>query len=251
MKMASHLKFVLAVLSIPTLASAADLSVVNWSFEEPVVDPTFIPVSLYIPGWETAGPSGDIDVDGAGPEPARNSGTGIFINPAPGPTRFTNAERNQLGYIFTQTGEELFHTLSSTFQSTPGENVYQFTVGVGNASTPPAPTDEFLLRLFYTDAGQDPAVPANRNFVGTRIVTNLADNLSGTFLKDFTAETAPFTVDSPGLNRPINILITTVGAGGSQFDFDNVRVSAVPEPTALGLFAAGALATGIRRRRHI
>jgi MYXO-CTERM domain-containing protein len=250
MKMASRIKLTLALLTMPTLASAAiDIPVANPSFESPVVNPQILPVSLVITGWNTAGPSADVDLgDGNGP---RNSGTGIFINPASGPTRFTNATGNQLAYIFSSSGEEIHQTLSSNFSDSlpDGNNIYQLTVMVGNASTPPPPTDQLRLRLFYTAPGADPAVPANRQFIATRDLSNATDTIEGDFLLPFSAFTDPILPGDPAIGRPINVLLTTVGAGGGQFDLEDVSVTAIPEPAGLALAGVGLLAATARRRR--
>lgn len=234
-------------------AGAATVGVNNHSFESPVVDTTFLPVSLAVTGWNTSGPSADVDVDGPlGPEPARNSGTGIFPNPASGPTSFTNANINQLAYIFTSTGEEFHQTLpgGGGFQTIAGNNVYGLTVAVGNASTAPAPTDQLQISLFYTEPNQDPLDPTKRKFLATRSIRNNAtDQLSGTVLKDFTAYTEAIMPGNPAAGRPINVLITTVGLGGSQFDFDDVRVNTVPEP-ASALLLLGGLPLALARRRR-
>lgn len=242
----------MAALTISQYAGAASLPVANPSLESPVVDTTFLPVSLAVTGWATAGPSGDVDVDGPGPDPARNSGTGTFPNPASGPSRFTNARGNQLAYIFTTTGEEFQQTLAGGFQTISGDNVYGVTVAVGNATAAPAPTDQLLIQLFYTVGNDSPLDPTKRVFVATRAVRNdAADGLSGTALKDFSAFSAPILPGSPAAGRSINVLISTIGAGGTQFDFDDVRVTSVPEPgVALALAVGMPAVAGLRRRRR-
>lgn len=223
---------------------AAPITVLNPSFESPQVDTTFLPVSLTVESWRTAGPQPYVDV-GAGPQ---NPGTGIFPNPAAA-GRFDNADGNQLAYIFSTSTNEFLQTLATNFAATPGENVYQLTVGVGNAGAPPPPTDRLQLQLFYTAAGDDPTDPTKRIFVATESIQNGVDTLSNSTLTDFTAVSSPLLATDAAVGRPINVLISTVGVGGGQFDFDNVRLAAVPEPTSISLLGLGALGLARRRRR--
>jgi len=224
---------------------AANVTVPNSSFESPA-GPFPLQVSLTIDNWTTNGPPDELVNVGAGPQ---NSGIGLFQNTNPGLSGFaTNADGSNLVYMFSgYTGSDTnkLHTLSQVLSTTyAGNTAYTLTVGVSDAGSPPPTGDKLSLQLFYT-AASDPTTPV---ILGTRNVVQGTDSLSATALTDYSVTVSG--LDVPVLGRGIGILFTTTGAGGGEFNLDNVRLTAVPEPGTLALIGLGAAAVLVRRRRE-
>ncbi len=222
--------------------AATIISVPNYSFESPVVGSSGFPVSLTIDNWTTTGPANEVVDIGAGPQ---NSGVGIFPNPASGATHFTNADGNQLAYMFSGSTHTLFESLPTTFRA---GNSYSLTVGVGNAGSPPTVGDVLQVAFFYTTSAS-PTTPILLS--GSPNVVEGTDALSQSSLTDFTATTGLLGAANPAVtnNSPIGVIFTTTGVGGGEFDLDNVRVIATPEPGMIGITGVVGLLALLRRRR--
>ncbi len=254
MKVGSKAFFVAAPIAVAIVGgfavtvSAGIISVQNNSFENPVVNTAFLPVSLSADHWVLSGPGPFVDfMQGAGPQ---NSGTGIFPNPSAGSAgHLTNIDGNQAAYIFTNTGHMFAQALVDTANGNApvtfaAGQQYTITAAVANAGSAPAPTDQLLVGLYYTD-------PGGQHLVAQTIVQNdAAHNLSATQFTDFSGISTVLAANSPAIGHQITAQFSTIGAGGSEFDVDNIRVSsAVPEPASLALVVVGAGALFARRRR--
>jgi hypothetical protein len=212
------------VLTVSGLSAAgAELTVVNPSFESPQTE--F--VATQATGWTIAGP------------PETGVG-GVFANVPQGtPGHISNAIGNQLALLSSQSGNEFSQVLSSSFEA--GQQ-YRLSVGIAiSASVPPQATDTLRLGLFYLDAG------SQRQLVAFEDVANSAGTLSDAELRYFDAQTPLLPADHPAVGRPIGVLLASTGLGGF-FDMDDVSVSVVPEPGAVGVAAA---ALWVFRRRRI
>jgi hypothetical protein len=229
---------------------AANISVPNFSFESPA-GPYPLQVSLIINNWTTNGPPDEkVDVqDGNG---LQNSGIGLFQNLHPGLSGYaTNADGSNLAYMFSgYTGDNTFklHTLSQVLSTSFAANTqYTLTVGVSDAGSPPPTGDQMSIQLFYTTAA-NPGTPV---ILATKNVVQGTDSLSGTALTDFTATTLTLGQNGvdPAVGNAIGIIFTTTGAGNGEFNLDNVRVTATPEPGTLALVGLAAGAGLLRRRR--
>jgi hypothetical protein len=208
------------------VAHAVDLPIANHSFEAPIVNEDFLPVALTAPPWVLTGPGGFIDL-GQGQQ---NTGTGIFPNPDQQSSgHFENPDGNQLAYIFTNEGTEtpppnapatysryhqFLQTLSQTFAA--GKQ-YDLTVSVANAGAAPGPNDRLEFALVYSSGG-------TMHRVATRTIMNNG-SLSSTRITDFTANSFILAPGDPAVGQQISVLLTSTGAGGTEFVMDNVRAS--------------------------
>jgi hypothetical protein len=229
-------------------SKAADITVPNFSFESPA-GPFAIQVSLTIDDWTTTGPPSEVVNVGNGPQ---NSGVGIFQNSSPGsPGYATNADGTQMAYMFSGSQDPTYnlHTLSQVLTTAFAANTqYTLTLGVSDAGGAPPPGDQLSLQLFYTT----PAAPNTPVYLATTNVVQGTDSLSNTALTDYSA-TTPLLGQSgidPAVGNDIGIIFTTTGVGGGEFNLDNVRLTATPEPGTLALLGLAA-APGLMRRRRI
>ena len=103
----------LAMLAAATSARAGAILVQNNSFEGPVVNTAFLPVSLSADHWTLTGPGPNVDFgQGAGPQ---NTGTSIFPNTAPSsPDHLSNMDGNQAADINTLTSNTFAQPLVDT-----------------------------------------------------------------------------------------------------------------------------------------
>ena len=217
----------LSCLVAASQAGAAELAVVNPSFESPQTQ--F--VATEATGWTIAGP---VEL-GAG---------GVFANtPAGSPGHISNAVGNQLAFMNSGTGNEFSQQLSSVYEA--GQQ-YRLEAGLAvSASVAPLPTDALRLGLYYLDGAQ-------RQLLASEDVVNSAGTLSGSELRYFDVVTPLLAAGHPAIGKPIVISLASVGTGTGFFDMDAVGVSTVvPEPCAVGALAVGMLWMARRRRRIV
>jgi hypothetical protein len=225
----------------------------NPSFERP--DVQF--AQNEVDAWTESGPNVLTDTPG-GTFPTR-AGVGVFENPATAQEgRIAGADGTQLGYIFSHTLNDFFtnqpvdHALTQVIGTTfnPGAH-YQLTIGFANAQAV-AGTDAVLtFSLFAYDASN----PAAEQLLAFDTLTS--SDLSGTTLTDFAATTPAITGDAVGKQIGIRIHTRTDPNSSSvrgQFDYDNVRLTVVPEPagaaTCVAASSAGLLLRRAGRRRR-
>jgi hypothetical protein len=182
------------------------------------------------------------------------SGTaGVFLDVNP----YVNHVGNQVGYLLAAPQVALFqdystsptHDFNATFQV--GRS-YQLTAAIfGKSSLAPGSTLE--LSLYYLDALD------NKVTVGSTVVSYSAAAFPTTGplnLVDFSVHVPEVQAGDAWAGQHIGIqLASTVPIEQTSFgnwDFDNVRLEAVPEPSAAGLIAlglGGCLLTRSRSRR--
>jgi hypothetical protein len=236
--------------ALASTVQAASITVPNFSFESPDAHTPF-GVSTKIDNWTTYGET-SFDT-GGGPS---STGTGIFPNVNPDNSiNFDNADQNQVAYAFSKSSipanrDGLEQILTATFAA---NQVYTLRLAVGLAGANPGANDPFTFNLFY----YDPANPTARPTVATNTIFNDGISpLSKTHLNDFAATSALLLPGNPAVGKQIGIeIFTALGSdvnatAGKQYDFDNVRVDATPEPATFATLAVVAVASLARRQRR-
>lgn len=248
----SKLALIAAALAATTTTrvGAQPISVPNYSFEFQTAPASYPFVNLNVDSWQKA------------PEPAYYgpaigtpfgipwAGTaGVFLDVNP----YANHVGSQCGYILGFPEVTLFQDYSSSpthdFNATfdVGKS-YNLTIGVFGKDTL-APGSTLQLSLYYLDGA------SNHVNVGSTTVTYS----SAAFPTNTPLNLVDYQVNVPavqagdawaGKNIGIQLLSTTplqLSTGGN-WDFDNVRLTAVPEPASLAVFAFGAALLLARRR---
>lgn len=212
-------------------ANAASLSVVNGSFEDPVVTavPGFVASSAgpfcypticsSIPGWSFAGLGGLFSPNAGVMPPAMVDGAQVYFGDGLG---------SGAG-VATQ-------MLSATYQAA---TTYQLTVAIGTRTD--ISFGDGRIALF---AGGNPA-----NVVATLDLSTIAAPSIGSFMDVSLTASALQLIDAGAVGQSIGILIGGTTAAGQSL-FDNVRVTAVPEPGVYMMMLAGLGLLGLRRRQR-
>ena len=224
------------------MASAATLNVPNFSFESQTAPNSTPFVNIFVDSWQKA------------PEPAYYgpavgtpfgipwAGTaGVFLDVNP----YANRLGNQAGYIlgFPEV------SLSQDYNSSPAHDFdatfevglsYRLTVGVFGKSTL-APGSTLELSLYYLNDQNNPMT------VGATTVTYSDTAFPTTTplsLTDYSVSVSTVAATDPWAGRHLGIKIESTTplqmATGGNWDFDNVRLEAVPEPATVALLAVGA-----------
>lgn len=227
-------------MGLQALAVPGPVTVPGFSFETPAVNPLEFPVGLTADHWTLVS-------TGFG-----NSGT--FPNTNPGDPGFPDNSHgdgignDQLGYMFTNTGNSFSQTLAAVFEA---DHQYSLILGVGVGGSFPAPaTDKLHFDLGYLTDINNPLtfVPV----VTSSITRNPgSDGLANNHLLDLSATTGFLGALDTAVGKQIRIILRTEKFSdefsGGQFVFDNVRLNAVPEP-ATWMTLAGLGAIMLRRR---
>ena len=246
--------FALAILSINfSPVVAATITVPNGSFELQPAPNSYPYVNLSIDSWQK------------NPEPAFyapafgsygipwNGTAGVFLDVNP----YLNHEGSQVGYLLAVPQVALFqdynssptHDFNAVFEV---GSAYNLTIGIfGKANLAPGST--LALSLYYRD-GLD-----NKVTVGSTIVTYSAAAFPTTpslNLIDFAVDVPTVQAGDAWAGQHIGIqLESTIPIEQTSFgnwDFDNVRLSVIPEPSSLSLLVigfGGMLLTRARSRR--
>ncbi len=182
------------------------------------------------------------------------STAGVFLGTAPNSLNpYANLLGNQAGYILAFPQVTLFqdydssptHDFDATFEI--GKS-YNLTIGLFGKNTLP-PGSTFQLSLYYHDDLN------NKVTVGATTATYSAANFPVTpilNLIDYQVNIAMVQAGDAWAGRHIGIqLQSTIPielSSGRNWDFDNVRLTAVPEPNAITILALGVGGLLIRMR---
>jgi autotransporter-associated beta strand protein len=214
----------LALLVLPLLsapAPAQPITVPNYSFESPALAyaPPYAAPEIDdwqkapVPAWWTAaGNSAEQWTDACG----------VFVNVSFAPV--AGCDGNQLAFMFSVPGYELYQTLSNSYQV--GQS-YQLTVGIQGGGYGMQVGCPMAIELYYPDAN------GNRIAVGSTTVLN--NNSTGTLsqLTDYTLTVPAVTASAPWAGQPIGIDLVqtaTSAQAGGYWDIDNVRLTATTPP---------------------
>ena len=155
---------------------------------------------------------------------------------------------NQAAYIFNVTTDAFTQALVDPSQSgspaitfAAGQQ-YTITIAAAVAEAAPGPTDELLFGLYYTDTGGQEVVAQ------TILRNDGTQGLSSTQFNDYSAVSSVLDAADPAVGQQITVQVSAIGGGGGEFDFDNVRVSDVPEPASLAMLGLGAMVLLTRGR---
>jgi hypothetical protein len=232
--------FFLALLALPALSSA--VTVPNGSFESPSIPNLFPYVSLAIDNWQRES-APDYWTAGFGYSTADwNNCTGAFLNlpfdgqgnPAP---PIDNVDGTQAVFMFPWPGQGLWQNLDATFEV--GKS-YQLTVSVQGGGTMPLNVP-LEIRLFYEDVMGNHAAVGNKEILNTN-----PPNTKVIHLPEYTLDVPIVMANDLWAGENIGVeIISTAGMdvfntpGYQQWEFDNVRLTAVPEPGSIALLAVG------------
>lgn len=218
----------LAGLSLVAFAGAVlaqPIAVPNGSFESPVPQPGF-PATPFLDNWqETPEPDG-FDPGNFGGL-TWNDMTGAFPNPG-----FLVLDGQQAGYMFSLAGVGLSQSLSTTYQAGLS---YELTVGIHpGLSGQPLPGDIFRIQLSYLNGSS--LIP----ITSTAVIYDAGDFPDVSLFYDHRVSLPTVQPGDAWAGRQIGIeFISETGFGTGTWDIDNVRLTAVPEPSTVTLVAVG------------
>jgi hypothetical protein len=222
--------YVAVFLTATAIARAEVITVPNFSFEEP---------SLIGTGYEGQGYSGNI--------PSWENAYGVFgelFNVFPSHDPIVGGEGNQAGWLagfngsFTSAdASQMWTNTTSTFEA--GKS-YQLNVGVSRISYAPGVSGASLdLWLYYlTPEGTFGGV------IGSTTATY--DTTSTSTLTDFTVDVPALASDHPAVGGKICTAFLAMNNPGDTMCWvvDNVRITAVPEPSTIFLLSIGLIGLG-------
>ena len=232
-------------------AGAQPIFVPNYSFESQTAPPTYPFVNVNVDFWQKAPEPPYYGPAIGTPFGIPWAGTaGVFLDVNP----YANHVGSQAGYILGFPEVTLFqdynssptHDFNATFDV--GKS-YNLTIGVFGKNTL-APGSTLLLSLYYLDAANNHVNVGSTTVTYSQVAfpTNAPLNLV-----DYQVNVPTVLAGDAwaGKNIGIQLLSTTplqLSTGGN-WDFDNVRLTAIPEPASLGVLSFGAATLLFARRR--
>lgn len=228
---------------------AQPIFVPNHSFELDTA-PNFYPfANTNIASWQKI-PEPAYYLPAIGTFPPWNGTAGVFLDVNP----YANRVGNQAGYILAFPQVTLFqdystsptHDFNATFEI--GKS-YNLTVGIFGKDTI-APGSTLEISLYYRDNLD------NKVTVGSTIVTYSAAAFPAAgplMLVDYEVSVPTVLAEHAWAGQYIGIQFeSTIGlelATGGNWDFDNVRLTAVPEPGVMSLLTLGGAGWLLARKR--
>lgn len=234
------------------VSNAQPIALPNASFESPT-PPLGFPVNPSIDSWQESPQPVWFDPNDFGGV-TWDQMTGVFPNTPPSePDHIENLDGNQAAYLFAVPEVALFQDYSSMdwndgapthgFDATFEVGVaYQLTAGVLGASGL-AEGAGLRLSFYYRDASNNPVTVA-----ATDISYSSEAFPTITRLSDYQVTTPIVQASDAWAGEKIGVQIAATSMGGSYWDVDQVRVSAIPEPGSLGLLALGLSVLLLRQR---
>jgi len=240
-----------AVGSVPL--QAQPIAVPNFSFESATAPNSYPYVNNSVASWQKNPEPAFYQPAFGGSGITWDQTAGVFLDVNP----YANHVGNQVGYILSVPQVALFQDYSSSpthdFNATfdVGKS-YNLTVGVF-AKANMAPGATLDLSLYYLDAGNNKVTVDSTTITYSSAAFPLTSPLN---LIDYSVNLPAVQAGDAWAGQHIGIEIeSTVSAQLTTFanwDFDNVRLTAAPEPASLTLAAlgfAGLLFGRVRSRR--
>ena len=233
------------LLTISDRLQAQPIFVPNHSFETPSTAGFPFDTNPFITEWNQIAEPAYYPFLGSGVPPWYGT-SGVFSNTSPySAAPYGNVSGNQAGYILMAPQVTLFqdYSVSPTFTSTyeVGRS-YNLTIGLFARSSfaTIAPGSTLELSLYYLDESN------SKVKVGSTVVSYSAAAFPASptpSLIDYQVNTLTVNAGDAWAGKHIGIqLESTIPMEMTSFgnwDFDNVRLTAVPEPTALALLGLG------------
>jgi len=224
---------------------AGPISVPNGSFESQVAPLAPPYVTTLIDAWQKAPKPAWFDESATGYYWDQTAG--LFQNtPTGAPNHLTNLDGNQGLYFLALPQVALFqdyqtaawnqpvpsHAFNATYEV--GQS-YQLTVGVLGGLGGMASGTSLELALYYRDAGDNFITVAT-----TPVSYSPALFPDATQFVDFSVGVPYVQAGDAWAGQHIGVrLLSTSGTGAGYWDLDNVRLTAVPEPTSAALLLLG------------
>lgn len=208
---------------------AQSIPVANGSFESPT-PPVGFPAFPQIDLWQKFPQPQGVPLPGG---ITWDQLSGVFPNTAPGTAdHIDNVVGAQAAYLFAIPGVGISQQLESTYQ--PG-NAYSLSVGILGAGGI-AENSTFQIGLYYLDSANTPVSLGSTTVAYTAATFPIPNHLN-----DITASVPTVQAGDAWAGKKIGVqLMSTFGTGAGYWDVDNVRLTAIPEPTTTGLLMVGA-----------
>jgi len=242
------------VLGLLTLTAAPlyaqSIAVPNFSFESQTAPNSFPYVNVFVDSWQkNAEPSFYAPTFGSFGIPWIGT-AGVFLDVNP----YANHLGNQVGYILAAPQVALFqdystsptHDFNATFEV---GKAYNLTLGLfGKSSLTPGST--LQVSLYYRDGSDNRVVVGSTTATYSAAAFPVTPSLS---LIDYQVNIPQVQAGDAWAGQHIGIQIeSTVPIEQTSFgnwDFDNVRLSIIPEPTSASLLGVGLGAWLLARRQ--
>ena len=230
------------LVALPTGLLSQSIAVPNGSFESQSGVGQPFGVNVLVDSWQKPAKPAYFDAIEQGFGIFWVQTAGVFVDTNP----YGNRDGTQAGYIlpFPQAG--LFQDYDTVDFDDPSPThafnalyqvglAYELTLGVFGKGM--AEGDSLQLSLYYRDASSNMVTVASAPVLFS---TNAFVNVPPLNLIDYTVSVPTVQAGDAWAGRNIGIKIEAIqGTGTGNWDFDNVRLTAVPEPGTLSLLALG------------